>query len=248
MRSYSPRWILRLFIVCILALNSSPLSASELNKIKVVTSHFPPHSYIENGQIKGVAVDRIKRAFKKLEISPEIAIYPWPRAYSIAEKTPNTLIFSMARNEKREDLFKWIGKTTGFNVHVFRKADRNDIEIKSFNDLGKYKFVGLLNDVKTNYLKSHGFNVNGIRSEELGISMLLRGRADLMASDWSSMEYRLNKFGITKDKLVSVFFMEELSKPLYAAFNRETNDRIVEKFREALRQTEDDGSSFEHKY
>ncbi len=223
-----------LLFFCTLVFGTTPLQANDLSKINVVTSYFPPFSFEEDGQVKGIAVDRAEQIFAHLNISPKINIYPWARAYTIAEKTPNTLIFSMARTDKREKAFKWVGEIVGFDVHLYRRADRGDIKIGSFDDLNKYQVVGLLKDVKTSYLKARGISVTGIRSENLGINMLIRGRADLMASDRNSMDYRIKQLGIKPNTLIPIFPLHELSKPLYAAFNKETDDKIIEKFREAL--------------
>ncbi len=208
--------------------------ATELSDIRVISSVFPPYSYEEDGEVKGAAVVTVRKLLSKLGISPKIEIYPWARAFHIAKKTPNTMIFSVARNAEREPLFKWIGKIVDFDVHVFRKSDRHDISISNLDDLGNFMFAGLLKDVKTAYLKSKGVDLFEVRLEELAVKMLYQGRVDLMASDRQSMQYRAKKLGYRKDDFVSVIRLADLSKPLYLVINNSTDDHIVETVRRAF--------------
>ena len=40
----------------------------------------------------------------------QIRLYPWARAYDMALKEPNVLIFLIARTSARETQFKWAGR------------------------------------------------------------------------------------------------------------------------------------------
>ena len=218
----------------LLSLSFSVAHAGEFDKVRVVTSFFPPFSYSENGIVKGVAVDQARQMFAHLGFEPKIEIYPWARAYTIAEREPNVLIFSMGRNAKRESLFKWVGEITGFDVLIYKAAHRSALRLSSLEDIKKFKVLGLIKDIKSDYLRSHGIDVLDVRSEELGVKMLLAGRADLMASDRNAMNYRLKKMGLSPETVAPIFPLKALSNPLYAAFSKNTDDSIVARFREAL--------------
>jgi len=220
-----------------LLLISGAVSAGELDKVRVVTSIFPPFSYSENGEAKGVAVDQARLMFAELGISPKIEVYPWARAYTIAEREPNVLIFSMGRNAKREPLFKWLGEITGFDVHIYRSRARPDLSISALADLKKHTVLGLIKDIKADYLRAHDIKVSEVRSEDLAVKMLLAGRADLMASDRNAMNYRLKNMGMEPGALEPVYHIKELSNPLYAAFSINTDDAIVARFKAALEKS-----------
>lgn len=222
------------FLLMILIFSTAPSRAEDLPTIRVVTSTFPPFSYVEDGTAKGIAVERARHIFADIGISPNIEVYPWARAYTIAEQEPNTLIFSMGRNEKREKLFKWVGEIAGFDVHIYRSNRRQDLNISSITELKRHKVLGLIKDIKSDCLISRGIDVATVRSEEIAVRMILAGRADLMPSDRNAMDYRLEKMGLGPDAMVPVLAVEELSNPLYAAFNKDTADSIVERFRGAL--------------
>jgi polar amino acid transport system substrate-binding protein len=46
---------------------------------------------------------------KKSGVPYKMEVLPWKRAYELVQSEKNTLIFSMGRNEKSENLFKWVG-------------------------------------------------------------------------------------------------------------------------------------------
>jgi polar amino acid transport system substrate-binding protein len=43
-------------------------------------------------------------------------VYPWVRAYKMAQTTPNVMLFSILLNPQRENLFKWVGALHPFQV------------------------------------------------------------------------------------------------------------------------------------
>jgi polar amino acid transport system substrate-binding protein len=93
-------------------LTSFPLfiSATNPEDITYMTEDYPPSNYIENGVLKGVAVDVLKAVWKKINSKEmHIQLYHWARGYQLALTKPNTMLFAMTRSPEREKLFKWVG-------------------------------------------------------------------------------------------------------------------------------------------
>ncbi len=218
----------------LLAFGPNYVSATELKDIRVVASIFPPYSYDQNGRAEGVAVEVVRQTFAKLGLNPSIEVYPWARALRTAERTPNTLLFSVARTPERETWFKWIGTVIGFDVHIYKKSGRTDINIKTLEDLKGYTFAGLIRDVKTNYLTDLGAHVHEVSNEESAFRMLDLGRIDMVAADRHSAKFRMNKLGFKGGHFVSAYRLSNLSKPLYLVANINTDDQIIEQIRTAL--------------
>lgn len=224
-------WLALMLLVCPV---SGSVTAQEQSNLRVTTSNFPPYSYEEKGEVKGIAVGRIKEIFAKIGLSPDIKVYPWGRALYTVRNTPNTVLFSVARSPERELMFHWIGTVIDYNVHIYRRADRTDIHVDTLDDLKNYSFAGLQKDIKTEYLKKRGVDVYGVSLEENAIKMLNAERVNLIASDIHAMEYRLKELGLDKENFVSVLTLNELSKPLYLVANQKTDPAIVEKLRRAM--------------
>jgi len=210
------------------------LKPIDFSAVKIVTSEYPPYSFSEGDEVKGVAVDRARKVLAKLKLDKPITIFPWARAYETARTAPNTLIFSMARSKEREKAFKWVGTIVDFNVKVFKLKERDDIDVKNFSDLANYSIGALNRDIKGNYLRSQGLNPEIYASEETGIRMLFRGRIDLMPIDTASFNYRMENLNLPIDAVEEVLTLSDISDPLYMAFNRQTPDAVVNAFREAL--------------
>lgn len=208
--------------------------SQDLSQLRVITSVFPPYSFEQNNEVKGVAVNVIRKAFGKLGISPEIEIYPWARAIHTLRQTPNAVLFSVARSQEREAMFKWAGTVIDFDVHIYRKSERNDIDIKRLEDLKPHSFAGLNNDIKTQFLKRLGVDMYDVALEENAIKMLHADRVDLVASDKQAMEFRIEDLGLKQQDFVSAFRLSSLSKPLYLAANKNVDDELVEQLRQAL--------------
>src|ERR1051325_3562468 len=57
------------------------------------------------GAVAGPAADLVRETLRRADLPYELRLYPWPRAYAMAELQPNGLIFSMARSEDRRQQF-----------------------------------------------------------------------------------------------------------------------------------------------
>lgn len=127
-----------------------------------------------------------------------------------------------------------MGRIVHYNVQLFRRSDRNDIRISKIRDLKSYRVGGLIKDVKTDYLQQQGIDVVTYGDEESGVRMLLRGRLDFMPSDVESMAFRMKSLGQPHEAVTAAYHLDKISKPLYAAFQAQTDPKVVEAFRKAL--------------
>jgi len=224
------------FLIIGLLLSFQAQAQPQLSEVKVVTSVYKPYSYAEDGAAQGIAVNAARQIFSELDFFPPINVYPWARTYNIALNTPNTLIFSMARTPEREDKFHWIGPIVGFDIHLFKHQERDDIQVNNMFELKRYHIGALRKDVKGQYLRKQGIEVTDINSEETGIKLLLTHRLDLMPADIHATRYRLREMGLNPNELKSVFHLKEISRPLYIAFNKKTPPELVALFREAYKK------------
>ncbi|MBU2710297.1 substrate-binding periplasmic protein [Zooshikella harenae] len=213
--------------------------ALELN-IRVVTEEFPPYNYTQDNKLVGLSTNIVQAVFKELKINPEIRVYPWVRAYQTALNEPNTLIFSIGRNHKRENLFNWIGVIAPAKSFLFRLPSRNDIVISTLQDAKPYLMGTFPESVREQYLIGNGFE-KGVHlvstySYEKSFNLLVNKRIDLWAMNELVAYYIARKAGYDPHKtLKKTFFLKELSpEGYYMAFNKETDDTIVQAFKNGL--------------
>lgn len=200
----------------------------------VVTTEFPPYSYVSNGKLTGTATAVVRRALDRLGAQPAIEVHSWPRALEMARRRPNTLLYQVARTPEREAEFKWVGTVACFDVRLYARAGSRIPPLDAVEDAAGYRVGGLLHDVKTEYLLGKGVPVTTFTDEQNGTTMLLRGRIDLMASDAEAMRFRLQRSGHSAEDVVPVLRLADISTELYAAFGQGTADAVVDTFRDAL--------------
>lgn len=222
-------------IVATIIAIASPTRADEGAEPRVLTSIFPPYSYEENFDVKGSAVAVARELLISQGLPNQVEIYPWARAYHLAQKTPNSLFFSIARTPERESMFHWIGEIMDFDVHIYRRADRGDIVLKSPADFADHSFAALRSDIKTTFIKKTAKDITEVALESSAIKMVHAGRVDLVASDKTAMEHRVEQLGFQQDDFVSAYRISSLSKPLYLVANKGVDPALVLKLQNGLK-------------
>lgn len=218
-----------LFLTLVFAQNSFAV-----NKLRVVTSEFPPYSYSAGVAAEGLAVDQVRLLLEDAGLDSRIEAYPWARAYEVALREPNVLIFLIARTPEREAEFHWIGSLIDFDVKLFRLKDRDDIQLTDLRQLADYKTGSLIRDVKGEYLHKQGVRTISYATEESGVHMLKRGYIDLMPAEINSFEYRVQRLGYSRDDFSVAWELEAISKPLYLALSKGSSPAVVEQVQRAF--------------
>lgn len=218
------------------------ISAQE---ILVVTESFPPYNYIDQ-QTKehtGLATDIIKAVIKETGSSYKLIEYPWARAYRMAQGTPNVLIYSIKRTEEREKMFKWVGELSTYKSHfiVLKSA-----KLAPFNSIEQLKtqHISVIRDgAIANSLINDGFtNLDLSASRDVIWKKIKMGRTKIWCTNILSARYVVEQSGDTPD-LIQILqpYPNNKSKSLYAAFSKETDDKVVSTFQQALMKIKRNG-------
>ncbi len=83
-----------------------PVFSSEL---KILTENLPPLNYVKDDILVGPAVEIVKEIQKRVGSHEPIKVYPWVRAYQMALREENIVLFGMTHTTERNRKFKWIG-------------------------------------------------------------------------------------------------------------------------------------------
>ena len=212
--------------------------------IKIVTEHFPPYQFVEDGKIVGgLSVEIVNELLDETGIEAEFFAYPWARAYRTALHGENILIFSITRNEEREPLFKWVGPITGSKDYFWSLKDRNDVDLNSLEDAKQYAIGVPRDDNQYQFLKHNGFNNLLITpSFESALKMLYANRIDLVMGAEIPIAYMLKNPDLNYLKLEKKYEIGQKWGDLSIAFGMNTSDELVHKFRLALERIRNDGT------
>lgn len=215
-----------------------PAFSSEL---RILTENLPPLNYIKDGVLVGPAVDIVKEIQKRVGSHEQIKIYPWARAYQMALRLENIILFGMTRTSERENKFKWIGPIARKrDILVARKE--SGIKILSLEDAKKVKQIGAIRgDAKEIYLKSMGFtNIVPTHDELKNIQKLMHDRIDLWVYKQPGLKTICDLAGIDINELEEVFNLREFD--ISIAFSKKTPEPTILKWHKAFNEMSTDGT------
>lgn len=223
-----------ILITLSLILFSSVLMAQSL---KIVTEEYPPYNFDNNGKVSGLATEVVQAALKEAGLAGDIKVYPWARAYEMAQKEPNVLIYSIGRSAEREKMFKWVGEIAPNVVYFFSLADKN-ITVNTLADAKKYKTASSLNDFREQYLMKNGFLLGthlDRGDNETNVKKFLAGRVDLLTENEIVLNYMVKQEGKNPSVIKRQMKINDLSgSGLYMALSKQTSDETLVKLQKGL--------------
>lgn len=217
-----------------LAVVASPAYAQ---KIMVVTENNPPYQEIINGQVGGVCTEIVKAVLEEANIDYDIRVFPWVRAYNMALEDKNVLIYSIARSQKREALFHWIGAIIPFSVYLYKLKEPGP-QIDSLEEAKKYRVGVIREGFRHHFFLKKGFiegqNLHPVNDFIQNIWKIQAGRIDLLPFDELGFQAKAEFNNVDINNFEKIYKIEEMSTHLYLAFSKQTSPKLVEKLRKAL--------------
>jgi len=225
----------------------SCLYGDTVDNISMFTEIYPPYNMKEDGKLTGVSVEILDALLKQLnseQTIKDVVLTNWSRAYSLALKNNNTMVFSTTRTESREPLFKWVGPIVQTKVGAIALKDKH-IVINSVKDFNNYKIGAVLKDVGESTLAELGVNsqqvqsVSGENVINLSFLKLQNNRIDIFAYETNAAFENAKKLGFDINKYEIIYTLKE--GELYFAFNKNTDDTIIQKWQKALDTIKENG-------
>ncbi|MBE0370592.1 substrate-binding periplasmic protein [Pseudoalteromonas aurantia] len=211
------------------------LSKANINtvSVEVVTELSPPNQLLQNDQVAGTSTELVKKILTHAQINARFTMYPWARAYLLAKKHPNTLIYSMARTTEREPLFHWIGPVALFKLGFVSLKGRTDIKIASLTQAIPYRLALQRGDISELVLKSHGFDYILTADIAQSYKLLMAKKVDIILDDARYLAPLASSFGLPGDSFRFVYEVPELTLNGYLAASVTTPMSIVRALRAA---------------
>lgn len=227
------------FPVIFILLNPVAFAQTRAEKnVLYITEQYPPFNFMEDGQLKGIAVDILEKIFEKNATGltrKDIQLFPWARGYTLTLSSPETMLFSTTRTEQRENLFKWVGPIATNRVVLLALKNRN-ITISSPDDLKKYRFGVIRGDIGEQLLLQTGVDsskISPVANVTSNIKMMIAGRIDAWAYGEIVAKWFIKKQGYDPGDFETVHVLLEKGD-LYYAFHKDTPDSLINTFQQAL--------------
>ena len=223
----------RLLALAALAATSAALAAP----LQLVTENNPPFNFADGKDVKGTSTEAVRALLAKAGLEAKITVMKWDDAYTKAQASANTCIYSTARVENREKLFKWFGPIATNNWALYA-APTFDKPIKEARDARFFKIGALKGDAKVDFMRNEG--VSSIREAEKDSDNAVRltlPKTDPLAIDlWIASQATAKelaaKAGVKEIKEVLV--VRKLD--LYLACNPRTDKETLAKLEAAAKK------------
>ena len=212
---------------------SSPLAHAQA--IKGVTED-TSFSYLRNGKVAGPASEVVEATLKRAGLNDyRLALYPWARAYDMAQQEPNVLIYLIARTPARETLFKWAGEIIRMEYPVYKLRERKDIVVPDLQAAKNYSVGVLRDDVRHEYLKAQGFTKLVVSAQNAeNFKKLLNQQIQLIPMPERDAILLCEAAKVDFSQLEQVYTLDALTTGLYMAYSHSTPDDIVARTRAAF--------------
>lgn len=209
--------------------------ATVAQTLRVVTED-TSYTYLVGDRVGGPATDAVEAILQRAGLTDySVGLYPWARAYDMAQREPNVLIYLIARTPERENLFKWAAQLTRIEYHLYKLRERNDLRATDLNALRGFSIGVLRDDVRHTFLQGQGFTRLVVSAQNTdNFRKLLNRQVDLVPMPERDARQFCLEEGIPYDTLEPVLALDALVKGLYMAFSPGTSDEVVERAREAF--------------
>jgi ABC-type amino acid transport substrate-binding protein len=221
---------------------STPAVTPTDSGIRIITEEQYPLNYAgENGTVTGQATDVVRGILSRLNQTANITILPWNEGYALARAGPGVALYSTARTDEREHLFKWVGPVSSYDYVLYAKNGTHF----AINSLESAKKAGRIcvvkDDFRYQYLLENGFgNITTTGSDNECIRQLMAGSADLWLGSSANARETARNEGIDPSAFHEVVHVRTVQT--YIAFSPDTPDNVIGAWQGALDGMKSDGT------
>lgn len=200
--------------------------------LQVVSTERQLLQYQENGQLKGPSAEIFQMLLAESGLRMSVDFMPWARAFQIAESTPNTLIFSLIRNEQREDNFHWLLPVSQLIQTFVGKSAKITPKKYNLNDIQTKLTVVVRNTYGHQLLLESGFieneNLYVVSSLEAALNLFFSDKVDFIFTEPNVVRANLAEHKLKATDLIMAPILQKSRRKSYIAINKQSDQAIVE--------------------
>ncbi|MCW0503851.1 MULTISPECIES: substrate-binding periplasmic protein [Aeromonas] len=213
-------------------------ASPELGKLHYLTEEYKPYNFSnEAGAPTGLAVELLHQVWQKTNTPPQtITIMPWARGYYLLTQKPNVVLFSTARTEARDPLFKW-ACPIGYAEIVLMGLAKNPLPLTKLEDAQQYNIGAVRADVGEQLLLNNGFDEQKIMTANRlpqALKMLTSGRVDLISTNKTTLMDLIATQQLDPAQFKVAWMLS--SEQFCFAFSHPVSDELVKEFQNGLTQ------------
>lgn len=225
------RWSL---IVLILLFNFYVSIAQATSTHRFITHDIAPFSYVEQGELRGFAIDIVREMMQMLDHPMTIELFPFPRGLWMAQTKSNIALFIVARNPEREHTIKWVGPLITNGVYFFKHSD-NPTPMNSMDEIKQLQSIGVgRGNADHTYLTAQGFeNLLANNNQLVSLQMLASKRIDATPMGELVMPEMAKQAGVNIAAIEKTD-VKLYDTHLYLGFSLDVPDETIQQWQNAL--------------
>ncbi|WP_339725499.1 transporter substrate-binding domain-containing protein [uncultured Paraglaciecola sp.] len=208
-------------------------------KLQVVTELSPPYQTLMQNEVSGTATEIVKSLLSESGLTPTINMYPWARAYEKAISEPNTLIYSIAKSDKRNKLFHWLLPVAHYKLGLVALSARQDLHHTPLKELENFSLAVQRNDISHQWAIENGLEEGKqlIICSDIGCSwkLLVNKKVDFIVESPELIAGMLAQYKLPTNAAKYVTAIPELAITGYLAANINIENSILEKLQSAIK-------------
>lgn len=231
----------------LLALLCLPLAcaclAAPQHDLVAYTEEWAPYNFTQAGRIQGIATDFLREACELAALRCDIRMVPWARAYALAAKQPDTLVFSTARKPAREAQFIWLGPFLPRTTWLYARSNLSIVP-NNFAGLSSFRVGVVRGEAAISDLLAAGLKRGAMVEVNTNAAVLKLLRADMvdvMVDTEVGMAWNLKQSGLPVDAVRRLFQLNERAGHYYYALNARSSPAKAARLQQAIEQLRDNG-------
>jgi polar amino acid transport system substrate-binding protein len=226
------------FLAVLLGAAGALAGAAEPVRLRLLTETSPPTSMRAGREVTGSGTEKVREIMARTGTSYTVELLPWLRAFTLAQRHPDTCLFSTSRTPERESLFKWVGPTDEAEWVLLGRADRN-FRLRTLDDARELRIGTYNGDARDDYLRARGFRVDPAPVDAINPRKLMLDRIDLWAASLKrgTTLLKRNSWG---ENIVPVLTFNRVG--MYLACNPAVPSELIDKMNAALDAMGRDGT------
>ena len=229
------------FFIFAVNIHAAPQDIKGAPELTMLTEEYPPVTFIKDGKVTGFVTDIVREIIARQGIPDKIRLTSWDDAYNIALSTPNVVLFSAGRTDKREKLFQWVGPV-GKNSAIFYAKKGSGIKISSLEEAKKLAAIATTTNWFTEqHLKNKGFtNLVSSPLPANSVRQLMDGSVQVSVFTDITVPEIVKNAGYSMNDLEPVFLVSNTY--FYIAVSLGTPVETVKKWQSVLDSMKADGT------
>ncbi|UTH73678.1 ABC transporter substrate-binding protein [Chromobacterium sp. IIBBL 290-4] len=227
--------------VLAIALLASAWARGGDGELAIYTDEWPPLSYAEGSEVKGMAVELVDMIRSRLHVSAPVKLVPWARAYSYVLNRPNVMLFVLGRSAEREALMTMVGPVARADINLYcRRGEASRLKAMGEKMLDA-PLTAFRSSIFLSVARKHGFrNIVESATPEQSALLLHSDRVTLWSEGDSVVASVMDKAGLDRNEIELLAPLEKVD--LYLAFSKGTPRATIAAWEGVLRDLKHDGS------